>query len=105
YGLGQLIVRGAAPQDTGVFIDGQKVPYVFHFLGGPSVLTPTLIEKIDFYPGGFGVRYGRVTAGILDVSLRNEPLTQVHGSADVNLLDSSASVEGPLGHGVSGSVS
>ncbi|HXI59549.1 MAG TPA: TonB-dependent receptor [Polyangia bacterium] len=104
YGLGQLIVRGAAPQDTGVFIDGQKVPYVFHFLGGPSVLTPTLIDKIDFYPGGFGVRYGRVTAGILDVSLRNEPLTQVHGSADVNLLDSSASVEGPLGHGVSGSI-
>ena len=105
YGLGQLVVRGAAPQDSGVFIDGQKVPYVFHFLGGPSVLTPSLIEKIDFYPGGFGVRYGRVTAGILDVSLRNEPLTQVHGSADVNLLDSSATVEGPLGGGVSGSLS
>src|SRR5258708_38766883 len=55
YGLGQLVVRGAAPQDSGVFIDGQKGPYVFHFLGGPSVLTPSLIDKVDFYPRGFGV--------------------------------------------------
>ena len=104
YGLGQLIVRGAAPQDSGVFIDGQKVPYVYHFLGGPSVLTPALIDRIDFYPGGFGARYGRVSAGVLDVTLRSEPATQLHGSADVNLLDSSATVEGPLGHGISGTL-
>ncbi|HET6283227.1 MAG TPA: TonB-dependent receptor [Polyangia bacterium] len=104
YGLGQLIVRGAAPQDSGAFVNGQKVPILYHFLGGPSVLTPNLLEKIDFYPGGFGVHYGRVTAGILDVTTRTEPSTQLHGAADVNLLDSSAYVEGPLGHGVSGAV-
>lgn len=102
YGVGQLVVRGAAPQDSSVFIDGQRVPILFHFLGGPSVLTPNLIDKIDFYPGGFGVHYGRATAGILDVTTNSEPARQLHGNADINLLDSSGYVEGPLGGGVSG---
>lgn len=102
YGIGQLVVRGAAPQDSSVFIDGQRIPILFHFLGGPSVLTPNLIDKIDFYPGGFGVHYGRATAGILDVTTNSEPAPQLHGNADINLLDSSAYVEGPLGHGISG---
>jgi TonB family protein len=104
YGIGQLVVRGAAPQDSSVFVDGQRVPILYHFLGGPSVLTPNLIDKIDFYPGGFGVHYGRATAGILDVTTKSDPVTQLHGNADINLLDSSAYVEGPLGGGISGGV-
>ena len=104
YGLGQLVVRGAAPQDSSVFVDGQRVPLLYHFLGGPSVLTPNLIDKIDFYPGGFGVHYGRATAGILDVTTKTDAATQLHGNADINLLDSSAYIEGPLGGGISGGV-
>ena len=102
YGLGQLIVRGSAPQDSSTFIDGHRVPILYHFLGGPSVLTPNLVDKIDFYPGGFGVHYGRATAGILDVTTKTESSQRLHGNADINLLDSSAYVEGPLGDGVSG---
>src|SRR6185436_8767993 len=102
YGLGLLIIRGSSPQDSGVYVDGHRVPLLYHFLGGPSVLTPDLIERIDFYPGGFGVRYGRATAGVVDVTTRNESLRRVHGSADVDLLDSSVYLEGPLGGDTSG---
>ena len=102
YGIGQLVVRGSAPQDSSVFVDGQRVPILYHFLGGPSVLTPSLIDKIDFYPGGFGVHYGRATAGVLDVTTKTDQATQLHGNADINLLDASGSVEGPLGGGITG---
>jgi hypothetical protein len=102
YGLGLLIVRGSSPQDSGVYVDGHRVPLLYHFLGGPSVLTPDLIDRIDFYPGGFGVRYGRATAGVVDVGTRNEPLRRVHGSADIDVIDSSVYVEGPLGQNTSG---
>ena len=51
YGLGLLIIRGSSPQDSGVYVDGHRVPLLYHFLGGPSVLTPDLIDRIDFYPG------------------------------------------------------
>ena len=67
FGLGLLIVRGANPTDTGVFIGGEPIPVLYHFLAGPSVFTANLIDKIDFYPGGFGVRYGRFIGGVVDV--------------------------------------
>jgi TonB family protein len=104
YGLGLLLIRGASPQDSGVYVDGHKVPLLYHFAVGPSVLTPDLIERIDFFPGGFGVRYGRATAGVVDVTTRTEPLKRAHGSADVDFLDSSAYLEGPVGGGFSGAV-
>ena len=31
FGLGLLIVRGSAPQDTKVFMDGVEIPLIFHF--------------------------------------------------------------------------
>jgi TonB family protein len=105
FGLGLLVIRGASPQDSGVFLEGHQVPILYHFLGGPSVLTPRLIDRIDFFPGNFGVKYGRETAGIVDVDLQTDPTPRLHGQVDLNLLDSSAYVEGPLGKGWTGSVS
>jgi TonB family protein len=105
FGLGLLVIRGASPQDSSVFVEGHRVPILYHFLGGPSVLTPRLIDRIDFFPGNFGVRYGRATAGIVDVDLKTDPTPRLHGQVDLNLLDSSAYVEGPLGKGWTGSVS
>ncbi|HVZ75075.1 MAG TPA: TonB family protein [Polyangia bacterium] len=97
YGLGVLIVRGANPNDTGAFIDTLAVPHIYHFLVGPSVLSPNLVDKIDFFPGGFGVRYGRFSGGLVDVTTRTEVGREVHGSVDLNVLDSSVFVEGPVG--------
>ena len=98
YGLGLLIVRGAPPTDTGVFVGGQQIPQLYHFLVGPSVIAPHLIERVDFFPGGFGVRYGRASGGAVDVQLKEGPATGFHGGADLSVLDVSAFAEGPL-HG------
>ena len=105
FGLGLLVIRGASPQDSGVYIEGHPVPILYHFLGGPSVLTPRLVDRIDFFPGNFGVQYGRATAGIVDVDLKTDPTPRLHGLVDLNLIDSSAYLEGPLGGGWTGSVS
>jgi TonB family protein len=99
YGLGLLIVRGAPPTDTGVFVGGQSVPRLYHFLIGPAVIAPHLIERIDFYPGGFGVRHGRSSGGAVDVSLKEGSATGFHGGADLSVLDASAFAEGPLYRG------
>lgn len=98
YGLGLLIVRGAPPTDTGVFVGGQQIPQLYHFLVGPSVIAPHLIDRVDFFPGGFGVRYGRASGGAVDVQLKEGPATGFHGGADLSVLDVSAFAEGPL-HG------
>src|SRR5262245_7337756 len=45
---GFLIVRGAAPLDTKVNIDGVEVPIVYHFFGIQSVFPTEFIQDIEF---------------------------------------------------------
>jgi TonB family protein len=94
-GLGLLIVRGSAPQDTQTFIDGTPVPLIYHFGGLSSVVPTEVLQKIDFYPGNFGAQYGRVQGGIVDVGLR-APKNEYHGLVNVDLIDARALFEGPI---------
>jgi TonB family protein len=109
---GLLIVRGSAPQDTEVFVDGASVPLIYHFGGLSSAVPTELLDRIDFYPGNFSARYGRVMGGVVDVALRSpntecyeaygRPLEDpkaecFHGLAQVDLIDTRALVQGPLG--------
>jgi TonB family protein len=105
FGLGLLVIRGAAPADSGIFVEGHSIPILYHFLGGPSILTPRLIKDVEFYPGNFGVKYGNVTAGIIDVGVTTDATPRLHGQVEIRFLDSSAYVEGPLAKGWTGSVS
>ncbi len=108
--IGLLIVRGSAPEDTETFVDGADVPLIYHFGGLSSVIPTELLERIDFYPGNFSARYGRVMGGIVDVGLK-APDTRCfgdygkatdrtgcyHGLAQVDLIDARVLVQGPLG--------
>jgi TonB family protein len=99
--LGQLIVRGAAPDQTLTFFDGVQVPLLYHLGGGPSVLNADFIDKVDFFPGGFGSRYGRAVGGIVDVATRKGAKDTLHGSVKIDLLDSGFFVEAPIAPGIS----
>jgi TonB family protein len=97
---GFLVVRGSNPDDTGVYLDGHRIPILFHFLGGPSILNPEFLDELQFYPGGFPARFGRSIGGIVSVESRPPASDGVHGSADVDLLDAGAYLRFPVGkHG------
>jgi TonB family protein len=96
---GLLIVRGSAPQETNIFVDGTLVPLVYHFGGLSSVIPTEMLEKIDFYPGNFSAQYGRVTGGIVDVGLRAPKKDKLHGLVQADFIDVRALAEGPLGKG------
>jgi TonB family protein len=94
--LGELLIRGSGPNDTGTYIDGIELPLLFHFLAGPSIVNPEFVDKLDFYTGGFGGEYGRAIGGLVDIETRKPAEDQVHGSASINLLDSDAYVSVPI---------
>jgi TonB family protein len=96
-GGGQIIVRGSAPEDTRVFVDGAEVPLIYHFGGLRSVIPIGILDSIEFYPGNFSPVYGRATGGIIDVQLKKMQPKKVGGYADVSLLDTSVFLEVPLG--------
>lgn len=106
---GMLIVRGSAPQDTGVFVDGTQIPLAYHFGGLSSVIPTELIDKLDFYPGNFSVRYGRFNGGIVDIGLRKPNTTCTgdygvpaeesgcyHGLVQMDLIDGRVLAQGPI---------
>ena len=93
---GQLLVRGSPPADTGTYLDGHRIPQLYHFLGGPSVVNEELLDRIDFYPGGYGAVYGRNLTGAIDVATRKGDPRGLHGQASVDFFQSVGFVEGPL---------
>ncbi|MCA9653692.1 MAG: TonB-dependent receptor plug domain-containing protein [Myxococcales bacterium] len=102
-GVGQLagflpyvVVRGAAPGNTGYYLDGARVPILFHVAIGPSVIHPYFIDSVDFYPSGAPVRLGRYTSGIIEARTRPARRDRVHGDVDIRITDAGGLLEIPF---------
>jgi TonB family protein len=96
FGGGLLVVWGAAPFDTRTYVDGVAIPVNFHFFGLRSTVNSEILKGITFYPGGFGVDYGRGMGGVINVESRNPRKDGWHGFAQIDLIDASLMVEGKL---------
>jgi hypothetical protein len=97
--LALYAIRGANPGNTGFFLDGVRVPGLFHFALGPSVIHPFFLEQIDFYPGGYPLKYGRYVSGIVAARTASPPVDRTHVSADLRLFDAGGIVASPINNG------
>jgi TonB family protein len=91
-GLPFFYVRGAPPGNVGYFVDGIRVPFLYHVAIGPSVIHPGLVERVDLYPGGYPARFGRYAGGIVSAE-STAPRYELHGEANVRPFDAGAMVE------------
>lgn len=96
FGSGILVMRGSSPDDSAVYLDGHPVPLLYHFGGGPSIIPPEALANIALEPGGFPVRYGRATAGLVEIETRPGHADAFHGGAHVSVLDAGATLDGPI---------
>ena len=97
-GLPFFYVRGAPPGNIGYFLDGIRVPYLYHVGLGPSVIHPGLVDRVDLHPGGYPAQFGRFAGGIVSAET-NEPFPKLHGEGNVRLFDMGALVETPFADG------
>lgn len=95
-GSGQLLVWGAAPSETRVFVDGVPVPRLYHEGGLRSVVLPALVDTIDLVPGGQGAMWGRGLGGLVSVTTATPERERVGGRVAADVLDASALVSTPL---------
>src|SRR5262249_19843060 len=93
---GQLVIRGASPNSSEYYIDGMRLPGLYHFLQGPSVLPERMIEDITFLPCCFSARYGRATAGVVEVQTRQPEVRKVSGQAKIDILGAQFFLEVPI---------
>lgn len=97
YGLGQLIVWGSRPQDTRTYVDGVYIPTLFHFAGLRSTVNSEMVQSLTFTPGAYSAERGLGTGGLVDVTTRAPRRDGFHGYAQLDLIDGSLMVEGPIG--------
>ncbi len=97
-GLPYFFVRGAPPGSVGYFVDGIRVPLLFHVGPGPSVVAPILIERVELYPGAYPARFGRYAGAIL-AGETTAPSDHSRAEAQARIFDASAVVEQPFAEG------
>ena len=97
-GLPFFFIRGAPPGNVGYFLDGVRVPLLFHVGIGPSAVHPALISRVDLYPGGYPARFGRFSGGIVSGEIA-PPATEAHGEANLRLFDVGALAETRFANG------
>jgi hypothetical protein len=97
-GIPFFFVRGAPPGNVGYFVDNVRVPLLYHLGLGPSVIHPGLIDHVDFFPGAFPSRFGRVSGGVLSGETR-APAQEMHGELNLRLIDAGAMIELPFAQG------
>ncbi|NTX63577.1 TonB-dependent receptor [Myxococcus sp. CA051A] len=95
-GLGYPVVRGSQPSSTGFFVDGVRLPMLYHLMLGPAVVQPEFIDAIDFFPGTPPVQYGRLLGGIVEGRVSRPREDRVHASATLDLINSAAFLEVPF---------
>jgi hypothetical protein len=91
-GLGYPVVRGSAPAATGYFLDGVRIPQLFHVFLGPAVINADLVDSIDFYSGGAPLQYGRLLGGAIDGHIA-KPREGFHAEAQADFINAGALVE------------
>jgi TonB family protein len=96
FGGGDLILRGASPGDSRVFLEGQEIPLLYHFGGLRSTFNSAFLETVEYVPGNFAPDFGRATGGIVEVKVRDPATDLFRGNVDINLYDAGFALEGPL---------
>lgn len=95
-GSGQLLLWGAAPQESKVLLDGVELPALYHLGGQRTVLPTALVKDLALLPGAYGAEYGRALGGLLLIR-GQEPASGQHGEVAADLLDASAVLSAALG--------
>lgn len=95
-GSADIVVWGAAPRDTRVFVDGVPVPALYHLGGYRAAVGNDLVGDIRLTPAAFGPDRGRAIGGVIDIGLI-DPATAPAWRVQADVLDASAAGRAKLG--------
>jgi|HubBroStandDraft_2_1064218.scaffolds.fasta_scaffold03751_5 TonB family protein len=95
-GLPYYYVRGSEPESVGYFVDGIRVPLLFHVGPGPSTISPSLVDTVDLFPGAYPARYGRYAGAVIAGETTAPQADRLHGDFSARVYDANAFVETPF---------
>lgn len=97
-GSSEIVVWGAAPRDTRVFVDGVPVPALYHLGGYRSAVGNDLVGDIKLTPAAFGPDRGRAIGGVIDIGIDDPSAERIPTwRAQVDVLDGALAGKTRLG--------
>ncbi|MFY0536015.1 TonB-dependent receptor [Nannocystis pusilla] len=98
-GLGLIVLRGAAPNQSQVFFGEHPLPRAFHVPGLASVVQTGALQGLEYVPGNFSAHYGNAVGGLVHLTPRVGRRDGLHGHAKLDITSVGALLEGPFGKG------
>jgi hypothetical protein len=95
-GVEGFFVRGGSQGHNQVMIDGVPVYNYSHAAGLFSVFNTAAVRSVRFLSSGFPARYGGRLSSVLDIRTKEGNLRAFEGRADIGILSSRLTLEGPL---------
>lgn len=99
FNLGLLVLRGASPSASRVFVGGHAIPRAYHVLSLSSVFPAEVLDELRLVPGNFDAAYGNATGGIVEIEPRAGRRDGIHGFSEVDIGAATTMLEGPVGKG------
>lgn len=96
-GTSGLFVRGGAPDQNLILLDGVPVFNASHLFGFISVFNMEAVNNVDFVKDGFPARYGGRLSSVVDITLKEGNLDKTHGLVSISPVASSLTLNGPIG--------
>jgi len=100
-GSSGIYVRGGAPDQNLILIDGAPVYNASHLFGFFSVFNSDAIQNVNLIKGGFPAHYGGRLSSVVDISMKEGNNQRLAGAATIGLVASRFLLEGPLQTGKS----
>lgn len=94
---GQVYIRGGAPIQNLITLDGMIVYNPFHSIGFFSVFDPDIVQSVDVYTGGFGAEYGSRNSAVMDIRTRVANRKEFSGKLSASTYSAKMLLETPLG--------
>ena len=90
------VLRGSAPEDSVLYLDGLPTPMLFHALSSLAIVDDGLVGRVSLHPAAANTRYGDLIGGLVGIDLRSPRADRIGGYLDLGVGVSAFSVEGPI---------
>lgn len=93
---GQLFIRGGAPIQNKVLLDGMTIFNPFHSIGFFSVFETETIRNVEVLTGGFNAEHGGRISAVVDIKTKEGNKKRLSGLVSASPFQAKALLEGPL---------
>ncbi len=100
-GSSGMYVRGGAPDQNLILLDGAPVYNATHLFGFFSVFNSNAIKNVRLTKGGFPARFGGRLSSVMEINLKDGNNQEFDGQFTLGLVASRFNIEGPIKKGKS----